>query len=259
LSVGRSFDRDKGVWTGPPVPIGRSTTRKGPDDHDLPAITFGPDGRAVVVVGAHHAVLEMYTAKQPASVTSGWSRPEPVGDPQRGAQFAEYSYASLNMSKTGTINIVSRNEGDNGYYQLIQFRRLAGGSWTDWPGGLPHRLIATPSRHAYGSWRQRVNQMPDGELVLSFSYFPNQLTDAEAANLHLDPHKDASQCDPHTHRCWYVKAPIMIPRTLVSRDEGRRGTRVALDQPVSGICCAVCASTFRCIPEGKPRGCFMNV
>lgn len=217
LSVAREFNLARANWEGPAAPIGRSTTKVGPDNHDLPAITVDPSGRPLVVIGAHHATFLMYSARRPNSVLGGWTPPEAVGAPQLGRRFAEYSYVSLNMARDGIINIIARAEYRGGRYELVQLRRTPRLGWQRWPGGAPDRTIAMPRRNSYAVWRQRISMAPDGALYLSFAYMPNSLTGAEAAVLGLAPPRPA---DCRADRCWYRDAPTIGALTLVSRDNG---------------------------------------
>jgi hypothetical protein len=216
-SVGRQFDRRAGSWSAPAAPIGRSTTKVTPDNHDIPAITMGPGGKAIVVIGAHHALLQMQIAKAADSITAGWSAPEIIGSPGLGAEYASYSYVSLTMSRQGTINIVARAEGYRWLFELVQFRKTANGSWNDWPGGRPHRIIAIPNRPAYGLWHQRVTADRAGRLYLSIAYVANQLTVEEANLLHV---ANARTFDCRSDRCFYTGVPDLEPRTLISDDDG---------------------------------------
>lgn len=219
LSMARRFDLKTKKWDGTAVPIERSTTKIGPDLHDLPAITMGKDRRAIVVIGAHHALFRILTARKPENIAAGWSPPIIIGDPAQGPPYREYSYVSLNLSLRGTLNIVARAEGRWGYYDLVQFRKSADGQWTDWPGARPHRIIASPRRTGYIAWRQRISMAPDGRLTLSFAYFPNRLTSSEATALGLST-SDGVDCRPMDVRCWYPNSPTLAPRTIVSTDDG---------------------------------------
>ena len=217
-AMARQFDRRTLAWRGPARAVGRSTTKVAPDAHDLPSITMGPDRRPVVVVAAHHATFRLFVSRRPGSVIDGWSPPETLGAPSRGREYGEYSYPSLNMSRRGVINIVARSEGRGGNYDLVQLRRTPDGSWTGWPGDAPHRLLVAPGRLQYVAWRQHVTQAPDGTLYLSFAFYPNQLTPAEATRFGLGP-SSGTNCLPDT-RCWFNDAPTLPGRTLVSRDDG---------------------------------------
>ncbi len=217
-SVAREWDRRAGRWLGAAQEIARSTTSgAGPDNHDLPALALLPSGHVVAVIGAHHAVLRMVTSNAPGTVARGWSAPETIGAPEQGRAFQQYSYVSLNVSRTGTINVVARAEGRQAHYDLVQLRKPAGGTWTSWPGGTPQRTIAAPDRALYAAWRQRVSEGPGGALYLSFAYFPNRLADDEAKALGL---ADAPRRDCAKDRCWYQDAPTLRPVTLVSTDDG---------------------------------------
>ena len=216
-AMGRQFDRRTGQWVGEAEPIGRSTTRVTPDDHDIPAIAMKADGKAIVVIGAHHAIFQMLTARAANSLTSGWTAPELVGAPTLGPEYSSYSYVSLNVSRRGTINIVARAEGRRYIFELVQFRKTGDGGWTNWPGGLPHRVIATPNRQYYGVWHQQMTETESGRLYLSFDYVANQLTDEEAQMLGLAGEK---KYDCRISRCFYRNVPEIEPRTLVSDDEG---------------------------------------
>lgn len=217
-SVAREYDRRSGQWLTDAQEIARSTTRgAGPDNHDLPALALLPSGRIVAVIGAHHAVLRMATSNAPGTIRKGWGAPETIGAPERGRQFQQYSYTSLNVSRTGTINIVARAEGRQAHYDLVQLRKPAGGEWTSWAGGEPQRTIASPDRALYAAWRQRVSEGPDGKLYLSFAYYPNRLADDEAKALGL---ADAPRRNCAKERCWYQDAPTLRPVTLVSDDDG---------------------------------------
>lgn len=216
-SVARQMDLQSGQWEGPAVEIGRSTTAKGPDPHDLPAIAQLPSGKLVVVIGAHHALFRIFESNSPHTIAAGWGAQAVVGDPSKGRSFTEYSYVSLNISHSGTMNIIARDEGDQGRYTLVQFRKLIGGTWDSWADGTPHRAIAVPGRVQYVAWRQRVSEGPSGLLYLNFAFYPNMLTDAEATQFGV--HKNGSEtCDKD--RCWYAAAPTLALHTLVSSDDG---------------------------------------
>lgn len=217
-SVAREFDRRRGQWATAPLEIGRSTTGGGgPDNHDLPALALLPSGKLVAVIGAHHSLLQMVTSNAPGTIRDGWTAPETIGAPDRGKAFQQYSYVSLNVSRRGTINIVARAEGRQAHYDLVQLRKPAGGTWTQWQGGEPQRAIASPDRALYAAWRQRVSEGPSGALYLSFAYFPNRLDANEAQALGL---AGAARRNCAKDRCWYQDAPTLKPVTLVSTDDG---------------------------------------
>lgn len=217
LAVARELDLVTLSWTGGPVPIARSTTKLGGDNHDLPAITRLPSGGLIVVIGAHHARLQVVESCDTSGSVRCWKTPITLGDPEKGRAYSEYTYSSLNVSRLGVVNIIARAEGRIGHYDLVQFRRSAQGSWTEWLGGLPHRPVVVIHRPAYGAWRQQVSESPSGRLYLHFAYWPNSLTLSEAMVLGLDaPASD--QCAQG--RCWYANVPTLSPRTLISDDDG---------------------------------------
>lgn len=217
LSVARQYDRATGKLEGGEMPIGRSTTAVTPDPHDIPAITMGPDGRLIVVIGAHHARFRMFTARAPRTLLAGMTDDGLLGEPRSNGANGSYSYVSLNMAHDGTMNIIARAEGDRAHYQLVQLQKRWKRPWTVWPGGLVHRIIAQPSRPHYAAWRQRVTIGRQGRLYLNFRYFPNELTPLEATGLGIagGPTRDCAN-----NRCWYPNAPYIAPVTLVSADEG---------------------------------------
>jgi hypothetical protein len=217
LSVMRQFNRASKRLESEEIPVGRSTTLKTPDNHDLPAITMGPDRRPIIVIGAHHARFLMFTAKEAGTLISGLKFDGPVGGSQLNGAGGSYSYVSLNTSRDGTINIIARAESDETRYQLVQLRKPWQRPWTVWPNGLLHRVIAQPSRPHYAAWRQRVTMARDGRLFLNFRYFPNMLTDVEAASLGIAGSKPAQCIDKF---CWYNNAPELAPVTLESDDNG---------------------------------------
>jgi hypothetical protein len=216
LTMAREYDRTHDKWIGPATPIARSSSAANSDAHDLPAIAYLPKGRVVVVIGAHHAQFRMYTSKTD-TIAGGWDGPEIVGDPRKGKAYQQYSYASLDVSSKGTINIIARAEGDRGRYELVQLRKRSDGSWIGWPEATPHRVLAMPNRPQYVAWRQRVTQDVVGNLYLHFAFFPNMLTEGEASALHLSKN-DGTRCEGA--RCWFDNAPSLKQITLVSYDEG---------------------------------------
>jgi hypothetical protein len=217
LSVARQYDRASHKLEGEEVPIGRSTTLKGPDPHDIPAITGDAAGQLTVVIGAHHAMLQTVQSREPGSVLSGFTDPQPIGNPNR-PQDSSFSYESLDMSRDGTLNMISRAEGDSTLYQLVQFRRPAGSDWTVWPNRYHYRVIARPNRPSYVAWRQRVTVDRNGVLYLHLRYYLNSLTADEAKSIGVAGTPTQS-CDARG-RCWYVNSPDLQPDTLVSRDDG---------------------------------------
>lgn len=217
-SVILEYDRSSHRIVGSEKNLGRSgTPTKGPDPHDIPAITADPSGRLMVVIGAHHAQFRMLTAREPWSIAQ-WEGPVSLGEPAQGHRYGSYSYVSLNTSRDGTINIIARSEGTGGYFQLVQLRRPAGKSWEIWDG-LRHRVLVTPHRVSYAAWRQQVTMDRQGRLYLNFRYYPNMFTSQEAKAAGLAGGK-VSYC-PGNGRCFYDKAPDRAPLTLVSNDEGQ--------------------------------------
>lgn len=217
LSVARQYDRASNALEGEEVPIGRSTTLKGPDPHDVPAITADAAGQLTVVIGAHHALLQTVQSRAPGSILSGFTDPKPIGDPSK-PQDSSFSYESLDTARDGTLNMISRAEGDSTLYQLVQLRRPAGGDWTIWPNGYHYRVIAKPSRPSYVAWRQRVTTDRNGVLYLHLRYYLNSLTADEAKSIGVTGTPTQS-CDARG-RCWYVNSPDLQPETLVSKDNG---------------------------------------
>jgi hypothetical protein len=215
-SVARQLNRATGTWTGPAREIGRSTTKVTPDAHDIPAIAQLPSGKLLVVIGAHQAQFRLFESAAPRDISKGWVAGTTIGTPGGDKRFAKYSYIALNVAQDGTLNIIARAEG-TGSYDLVQLRKAPGGSWTSWPGGALHRVIASPKRLSYAAWRQQVVHAPDGTLYLHFGYFPNMLLDAEAGALGLAKAKDKG-CTGE--RCWYPTAPVLKPVTLRSNDNG---------------------------------------
>ncbi|EJL32332.1 hypothetical protein PMI02_01517 [Novosphingobium sp. AP12] len=215
LSVAREVDRTTGRL-GPERQVGRSTTAQAPDMHDIPAITAGPDGHLVVMIGAHHAWFLMFRSRQPGTTAGGWIPEGPVG--KEGSATGTYSYISLATSRDGTMNVVARGEDGRARYSLVQLRKPWGKPWTRWPNGSIRRVLAEPNRAHYAAWRQRMTMDLAGQLYLNFRYYPNMLTDAEARTLGVagGPRKD---CDKGG-LCWYADAPELTPRTLVSSDNG---------------------------------------
>lgn len=216
LTMAREFDRRRAEWIGPAVPLGRSTSIAHSDAHDTPAIACLPNRRIIVVTGAHHALFRMYTSKED-TIASGWHDFEIVGDPSQGKAFQQYSYPSLNVSRSGMINIIARAEGDQGRYELVQLRKRPDGIWAEWPGSKPHRILAMPNRPQYVAWRQRVTEDADGILYLHFAFFPNMLTVGEASELGVVRNEE-TRCQGA--RCWFNNAPTLGQVTLISRDDG---------------------------------------
>lgn len=213
----RQFNKSTNEFDGPPVALGRSTTKETADPHDIPVITGDKAGTLHVVVGAHHAMFTYSTSKTPLSIYDGWSDPVLLGEPKRADQFGSYTYASINMTTDENINILARMEGDEYRFALAQIRKPAKGAQVRWNGSLNHRVIARPNRKFYGVWRHRVTQDREGKLYLNIRYWPNQLTPEEAVILGLDA-RSGINC--RIGRCWYPDAPYIQPTTLISSDGG---------------------------------------
>lgn len=214
--VVRQVDRAKHAIVGDEVVLGRSLTDACGDMHDIPAITMGPDRRLIVVIGAHHALLQWVRATTPDSVIGGWSTAKPIGTTglSRGDVF---TYISLAMSRDGTLNLISRLTDASAHYPLVQLRKPWNGSWQRWPSGSIVRPIAMPDRSHYSAWRQRMTTDSLGNLYLNFRYYPNMMTIDEAVREGLAG-TETKDCGHGL--CWYVTVRERGAVTLVSTDGG---------------------------------------
>lgn len=214
----REFDRESDKFIAPSQIIGRSLSATS-DPHDLDAISQFPDGRLVVIIGAHHAMFQMLVSRRPNTFASGFDQAVEIGEPRHGRSYGSFTYASLNISQSGTINIIARAEGDQGKYQLVQMRRLATGGWEVWPNGLHYRVLVDPDRADYMAWRQQVSLGVGGRLYLTYRRYANEFTGVEAKSLGLDLSRGTpGNC---TGRCWYNDSPTGPAQTLVSVDDGK--------------------------------------
>jgi hypothetical protein len=215
----RIYDRVNHRFVQDPVFLGYSDTKKGPDAHDLPAISGDRAGKLYVIFGAHQAMLKITELN--SGKKNAWSVPLVVGQPKADGKYGSYTYASLNISQDGTINIFARSEGDHYKFQLVQLQRLPNGQWRNWENGLLHRVIAEPNRTFYSAWRQRVTTDNSGRLYLNFRFYVNDLTEDEANSLGI---QDSAKASCRMDRCWYVNAPTGAPVTLRSSDNGSTWT-----------------------------------
>lgn len=218
LSVAREINRATLQPEGREVIIGRSLTPKGPDLHDMPAITGDATGRLTVIIGAHHARLQVARTLSQRSIADGFTPLSPIGNLAI-PQDSSFSYASLNTLRDGHLIIISRAEGDSYFYKLVEFIGEPGGeNWRIWPNGYHYRVIATPHRQSYAAWRQRVTLDRNGRVYLNLRYYPNVLTpdEAEEAGVSTNARRNCRERD----RCWYEGVPDFDPRTLVSNDGG---------------------------------------
>lgn len=214
--VVRQIDRAKHAIEGDEVELGRSQTQACADVHDIPAITMGPDRRLIVVIGAHHALLQWVRAQAPDSAIGGWSAATPIGTDGL-AKGDVFTYISLTMSRDGTLNLISRLTDASARYPLVQLRKPWNEPWQRWPGGTIVRPIAMPDRSHYSAWRQRMTMDGLGNLYLNFRYYPNMLTKSEAAQEGL---VGTETRDCVQGLCWYVAMRERGAVTLVSTDGG---------------------------------------
>lgn len=214
--VVRQVDRVKHAIEGDEVVLGRSLTQACGDVHDIPAITMGPDRRLIVVIGAHHALLQWVQAAAPDSALGGWSSATPIGTNGL-AKGDVFTYVSLAMSRDGTLNLISRLTDASARYPLVQLRKPWNEPWQRWPSGSIVRPIAVPDRSHYSAWRQRMTVDSLGNLYLNFRYYPNMLSNDEAAREGL---AGTETKDCANGLCWYVTVRERDAVTLVSTDGG---------------------------------------
>lgn len=214
--VVRQVDRAKRAIVGDEVVLGRSRTLACADVHDIPAITMGPDRHLVVVIGAHHALLQWVRAAVADSAIGGWEPAIPIGSTGL-AKNDVFTYVSLAMSSDGTLNLISRLTNGSARYPLVQLRKPWKKPWQRWPHASIVRPIAQPDRPHYSAWRQRMTMDSLGNLYLNFRYYPNMLTKAEAVREGL---ADTETKDCNVDLCWYVAMRERGAVTLVSTDRG---------------------------------------
>ncbi|WP_298190300.1 hypothetical protein [Novosphingobium sp.] len=214
--VVRQVDRARHALVGDEVVLGRSLTQACADGHDIPAITMGPDRRLIVIIGAHHALLQWVRADAQDSAVGGWSSASPIGTSGL-AKGDVFTYVSLAMSSDGTLNLISRLTDASARYPLVQLRKPWNKPWQRWPDGSIVRPIAEPDRSHYSAWRQRLTVDSLGQLYLNFRYYPNMLTRAEAAQEGLVG-TETKDCGHGL--CWYVTMRERGAVTLVSTDDG---------------------------------------
>ncbi|HEX7008450.1 MAG TPA: BNR-4 repeat-containing protein, partial [Phycisphaeraceae bacterium] len=143
-----------------------------PDAHNAPAIAVDSKGYIHAILGAHHGRFEYTRSNQPNSIDAGFTPPTFIGkNPSSGG----YTYISMVIDQDDTIHVVARYSGDNNRWALDYLRKKDGEPWED----LGH-LVRT--YHAnYSTWDQRLTIDKLGRLFLRYSFYGDQLTDAEAA------------------------------------------------------------------------------
>jgi hypothetical protein len=187
------------------------------DPHCIPAIVGDAEGRLHVVFGAHHGMLKYTVSKEPLNIDRGWNPLQLLGEPMSNGRYGSYTYVSLNMDRSGLLNIFARSEGDRYHFQLVQLQIKLGGTIRVWPGGLRHRVVAEPGRSFYAAWRQRTSMDRAGRLYLHFKYWPSDFSELESEQLST---QRGSPTGCHAHRCFYPNAPYLFPTTLFSEDGG---------------------------------------
>lgn len=212
----RQFDRASRRLEGEEVLLGRSSTLARADVHDIPAITMGPDGRLIVIIGAHQAPFKWVQATVAHSAIGGWGPATPIVGPG-GPNANRFTYVSLATARDGTINLIARLTSAEASYPLVQLRKPWRKPWQVWGNGDIYRILADPDRAHYAAWRQRLTVDRRGRLYINFRYYPNMLTDQEAALAGL---ADTPKHSCQGRWCWYQGASDIAPATLVSADTG---------------------------------------
>ncbi len=143
-----------------------------PDNHNLPGITIDSQGILHVVLGAHHNQFKYTHSNNPYDITS-WSEVKPFGKPRHKDKWGSYTYVSLLCDADDTLHVVGRWAGAGYYFRLVYMRKKAGQDWT------PHRYLMVPFRNMYSCWYHKMALDRKGRLFLSYTYYANQLSDAQ--------------------------------------------------------------------------------
>jgi hypothetical protein len=156
-----------------PVFVGRSNefgdVPQVPDNHNLPVMTVDSKGYLHAILGTHHHPFK-YVKSLTSDSVEKWSNPESFGIPKTKEKEGSYTYPSISCDPQGNIHTVSRWAGQGYYFALVYNQRNA--AEDRW---LPQQILVMPFRAMYGCWYHKVSINHQGDLVVYYINYLNQL------------------------------------------------------------------------------------
>jgi hypothetical protein len=195
------------------------------DQHNAAAIAIRDD-YLHVVIGGHAAEMNYRRSQRTIAsyvadnVPITWTAPEYIGRRPDLANPADnsdsYTYPSLFVDQLNQPHVVARWNTLGYEWTLIHtYRRASDARW------MPQQSLLEPDRPYYGAWYHKLGGDPLGRMFVSWSYRPNELTEAEAENFRLKQGMDLhSPTACRDGRCAYDGTIDISPGILVSYDQG---------------------------------------
>ncbi len=226
-----TYDRRTGTMSEP-VFVGRSNEfgdpPKGANSHNLPVITVDGDGYLHAILGTHHHPFTYVRSLQPDS-TRTWSKGELIGTPKvrSGKNMEEargegsYTYPSINCDPDGNIHVIARWAGASYYFRLVHLERSA--AENRW---LPQNELVVPFRAFYAVWYHKASIDRDGNLLVYYINYQNQLDEASLAEYNRRWPEDGAEdnVDPPERRTnrWIRNIRAKNPAILMRRRGEKR-------------------------------------